>query len=267
MTISCVSRKRLPYVVDVDKIPAVEMQASACLYEATLVAGDFITILVQTSSPEASAPFNVAVGRNQSYGSMPMDYGPESVATGGQAYQYLYPYQIAADGTIELPILGEVNVIGATCREVETRVKSMLYPKYLKEEPLVMARMVSAKVVLLGDEGHGKVIPMENGKLTIFEALGQAGDLSLRANRNNVLLIREKPNGEKMTYRIDLQDKNLILTPELYYLKQNDVIYVEPNWVAGSDANLSRYWSFGISIVSTIMSLATLVVTLATSGS
>lgn len=101
---------------------------------------------------------------------------------------------------------------------------------------------------------------MENERISIIEALAQAGDLSVYGMRPNVLLVRENSTGEKMAYRYNLNDANLFNSP-YYYLEQNDIIYVEPHKAKARSADVSSY-TFWTPISSVLVSLATLAISL-----
>ena len=95
--------------------------------------------------------------------------------------------------------------------------------------------------------------------MSIFEALAQAGDLTIYGVRNNVMLIRENQVGQKSIHRLNLNDANIINSP-YYYLQQNDVIYVEPNKVKAKNSDVGTSTTMIFSVVGLVSSLATLVI-------
>ena len=144
----------------------------------------------------------------------------------------------------------------------ENLVKSKIQP-YFKdgEVPTVTVRMASFRVVVTGEVGSPGVVTVPNEKMSIVEALAQSGDLGLQGKRKNILLIREDATGKKEAHRLDMTDANLINSP-YFYLQQNDIVYVEPNGAKKGTAGLSNSVTFWIGLVSSILSLATLTVSL-----
>lgn len=145
------------------------------------------------------------------------------------------------------------------CQDV---IREKILPYLAKtERPLVTVRMSSYRVTVLGEVGHPGVIPVSSEKMSIFEALAQAGDLTIYGVRNNVMLIREDQVGQKSIHRLNLNDANIINSP-YYYLQQNDVIYVEPNKVKAKNSDVGTSTTMIFSVVGLVTSLATLVVSI-----
>ncbi len=134
-------------------------------------------------------------------------------------------YQVSQEGTIQLPILNEVKVAGFTASQLQDQLKRQL-TKYLKN-PNVNVRIVNYKVAVLGDVLRPDVFKIPNTRVTLLEALSLAGDLTITAKRTNVLIIREV-NGEREYQTVDLTSTDFIKSPA-YYLKNNDVVYVQPD--------------------------------------
>ena len=145
------------------------------------------------------------------------------------------------------------------CQDV---IREKILPYLAKtERPLVTVRMSSYRVTVLGEVGRPGVIPVSSEKMSIFEALAQAGDLTIYGVRNNVMLIREDQVGQKSIHRLNLNDANIINSP-YYYLQQNDVIYVEPNKVKAKNSDVGTSTTMIFSVVGLVTSLATLVVSI-----
>ena len=137
-----------------------------------------------------------------------------------------------------------------------------IYPKYIKETPGIDIRFKNFKVSVLGEVARSGVYTATNEKMNILEALAMAGDLTIMGERENVMLIRTKTDGTREIHRINLNDKNLVLSPD-YNLQQNDVIYVTPNASkARSSWTIPPALSLGLSTMGTLISIATLVVTI-----
>lgn len=141
-----------------------------------------------------------------------------------QSNLYINGFSVRDSGFIDLPIIGKVNVVNKTIKEAKDIIYSKV-KKYLKS-PNLIVKLVSYKYTLLGEVHRPGSYYNYNDRLTIFEAIGNAGDISDYGNKKNVLVIRPTNNGEKF-YRVDLTDIN-ILNSDVYYLLPNDVVYVEP---------------------------------------
>ena len=168
-------------------------------------------------------------------------------------------YKVDINGNISLPIIGKVSVVGLTIYEAEQLIASLIYPQYVKKEPVVTIGISNFKITILGDVNSPGVIDIEKDKVNILEALAMAGDLNITGRRNNVMLIRTQDDGSREIYRYDLNDKYLLFSP-YFNLKQNDMIYVEQNRSKTRNAfTLPTVVTFSLSMVSTVVSIATLV--------
>ena len=169
-------------------------------------------------------------------------------------------YLVDNNGDIDFPVLGRIHVQGLTKRQCEDMIRERIIPYMAKtENPLVVVRMSSFKVTVLGEVGHSGSISVAQEKVNILEALAQAGDLTIYGKRDNVLLLREDEMGQKHQYRINLNDANLINSP-LYYLQQNDIVYVEPNTVKAKNSDIGSSTTIWFSFISIATSVASLLV-------
>ncbi len=243
---SCGSTKNVAYFQNADSI---SLAASRMLYEAKIMPKDELTITVITTDPKAAMPFNLSV--SQTLGtSGQLSYGSGS----------LQGYLVDNDGNIEFPVVGTLHVGGLTKKQAEDLIKNKVKP-YLaeKENPIVTVRMGSYHVSVLGEVEKPGIIYAPQEKMSILEALAQCGDLTIYGKRDNVLLIRQDAAGEKHTYRMNLNDANIINSP-FYYLQQNDIIYVEPNKVKAQNSSIGSSTTLWFSAVSTLISIASLIV-------
>jgi polysaccharide biosynthesis/export protein len=170
--------------------------------DAPIQYSDILSVTISSKSKEASADFNKA----------------DLTAKG---------YFVNSSGNIQLPTLGYVKAVGYTKKQLEQNITDIILSKKLLLEPIVEIRYLNFEVTVLGEVGNPLVITVPNEQISLVKALGMAGDLTIYGKRENVLLIREE-NGVRRTRRIDLTSSNF-LNSEYYYLKPNDVIYVEPN--------------------------------------
>lgn len=242
---SCRAHQSVPYLKDA-KTEKFESSKSS---EARICVNDQLTIIVNTTTQDAAAAFNLTTTPPQLSGTS-VGYG-----------QSIQTYLVNSDGSIDYPIIGKIQVAGKTKREVELLIKDKIYPTYLKEEPIVNIRFTNFKVSVLGEVNRPGSFNVTNEKITILEALAMAGDMTLYGKRDNVLLIRENDNGSKETVRLNLQDKNLLDSP-YFYLKQNDVLYVQPNNPKANASAISTGETLLVSITSVLISLSSLVVTI-----
>ena len=243
---SCKSAKQVAYFQNLD---SVSLAASKGLYDAHIMPKDLITITVVTSDPTTSKPFNLAIqntlGTDGRLGS-----------TTGSLLQYL----VDNDGNIQFPIVGSLHVAGLTKNECQDLIKSKVKP-YLaeSENPVVTVSMSSYRVTVAGEVTRPSVVPVSTEKMSVLEALAQAGDLTIYGRRDNVLLIRENANGQKEAHRLNLNDANIINSP-YYYVQQNDYIYVEPNSTKAKNSAIGQSTTLWFSFVSIMTSVASLLV-------
>ena len=217
LTFSCASRKEVVYFQDTGNYETlIDENKSITKFKVD----DLVSIYVSSLNPEASAPFNLFRGASE----------------GGLRAEQV-DYLVDQEGMIDFPVIGKLKIEGLSPDELRILLRSRL-SEYLKD-PIINIRLRNFTVTILGQVARPGTYPVNGEQITILEALGLAGDLTLRGVRNNVLVIRDF-NGTKVYTRIDLTSKNMTNSP-VYYLTQNDVVYVEPNR-AGITGNF--YWTF-----------------------
>jgi polysaccharide export outer membrane protein len=209
----------------------------------TIRIGDALTIYVSALDLEAVVPYNLPAVVYASPGTTNLSTTP--------ALQY---YIVDENGDIEFPVLGKLHVAGLKRSEVEIMVKEKLESQVLN--PQVHAHIVNAKVSVLGEVSRPGNVPMTGGRLTLFDALAYAGDLTPYGRRDNVLVTREV-DGKLQIARLNLRDANIFTSP-YFFLQQNDVVYVSPNKVRVVNSANTSLW---LSMVSTLASAATVIVT------
>lgn len=253
---SCTSTKQVSYFQNIDQV---DLSASKGLYDAKIMPKDELAILVSTTNPAAAEPFNLYTSRGGGYSS-----GASSVlstnALGGGSY--LVSYLVDNEGNINYPVFGKLHVVGLTKVQVQDMIEEKLRAYFTEDEhPIVTVRTSNYHVTVIGEVGGSRVINITSEKITILEALAQAGDLGIYGKRDNILIIRETVTGEKITHRLNLNDANIINDP-FYYLQQNDVVYVEPNKVKAKSSDLGAATSMIFTVLGMAMSIATFVITL-----
>ena len=242
---SCQSTKNIAYIQNSDSI---SYDQSRFLYDAKIMPKDQLTITVNTVNPEASLPFNLLLQNAYSQG--------RNVSSGGGT---LMPYLVDNDGYINFPVVGRLKVSGLTKSECENLILDKIRPYMAEtENPVVTVRMSSYSVSVLGEVTRPGSFQVGREKITILEALAQAGDLTIYGVRNKVKLIREDATGKKEIHTMDLTDANIVNSP-YYYLQQNDIVYVEPNKVKAQNASVGSMTTLWFSATSILISLTSLI--------
>lgn len=225
----------------------VNYEASAYQYDARIMPKDELSISVNTTTPDASVPFNLLLQNSYTQG--------RTVASNGGL---LMPYLVDNLGYINFPIIGRLKVGGLTKSECERLILEKIRPYMAESEnPIVTVRMSSYSVSVLGEVTRPGSFLVSREKITILEALAQAGDLTIYGVRDRVKLIREDATGKKTIVKLDLTDANIINSP-YYYLQQNDVVYVEPNNVKAQNSKVGQVTTLSFSATSILISLASL---------
>jgi polysaccharide export outer membrane protein len=213
---------------------------------------DELSILVSTLNPEASAPFNLSGSSSNSTSSL-----SGALASSASSQQNSIYYLIDQDGTIDFPVLGKIKIVGLSSEEVKELLRDKL-SDYLKD-PIINIRLKNFTISILGQVNKPGTYSVNGEQITILEALGYAGDLTIKGKRKNILVIRNF-NGTFVHTRIDLTSKDAMKSP-VYYLTQNDVVYVEPNKSAITSSSLDNRTTIAVSIISTLITSTILFIT------
>jgi polysaccharide export outer membrane protein len=234
---SCSSKKEVIYFNDINS----EKRDENIFSFSKIQSNDILSIIISSSSAELSMVYNMNLAQNQS----------------NTLYQ---GYLVNLEGKISLPILGKVYVKGLSLVELEDLlVKKLIDGKHLKD-PIVTARLMNAKFTVLGEVNNPGTYTFSEQNISILQALGYAGDLTINGKRENVLLIREE-NNAKTYITIDMTSKSWFGSP-YYYIKPNDVLYINPNGPkvksAGYIGNLGNF----IAVISVSLSLVLTIILL-----
>jgi polysaccharide export outer membrane protein len=241
---SCGSTKDVAYF---QNSKDVDLSNSAYLYDARIMPKDQLTITVSTTEQDAAVPFNLTV---------PTPYTAQSRSSYSQAM--LQMYLVDNDGNVNFPIVGTLHLGGLTKAEAENLIQREIKP-YMSEaqNPIVTVRMPGYQITVMGEVTRPGTFTVSREKITILEALAQAGDLTIYGVRNNVKLIREDAQGRKTIQELNLNDANIINSP-YYYLQQNDVVYVTPNKVKAQNSSVGSMTTLWFSATSILISLTSL---------
>ena len=243
---SCVSQRKLSYLRDVTAASADSVnQTFTSQKENYITKGDLLSILVNAMDIAAVQAFNLPVANVQNLGARQV-----SAAVGGGSLQ---GYWVDPEGNIDFPVLGKLHVEGMTTTALRDTMTQLISRSV--KDPIVNVGILNFTVTVLGEvKNPGRHTVSDQG-LTIFDALGLAGDLTIYGKRNNVLVSREV-DGKMEFARLNLNDQAIFASP-YYHIRQNDVIYVEPNNArAISSQNIPLY----LSMITTLGSMATVIV-------
>ena len=249
MLTGCGTVKNVAYLQNSDSI---NFEKSRFLYDARIMPKDQITISVNTTNSEASLPFNLLLQNAYQQG--------RTISSG--AGGTLMPYLVDNQGFINFPIVGKLHVGGLTKSEAEKLVTEKIRPYMAESEnPVVTVTMASYSVSVLGEVNRPGTFQVSREKITILEALAQAGDLTIYGVRDHVKLIREDATGKKQIVTLNLNDANIV-NSSYYYLQQNDVLYVEPNNVKAQNSKVGQTTTRWFSATSILISLTSLLYTI-----
>jgi polysaccharide export outer membrane protein len=232
---SCASRKDVVYFQDAS---AFETIVSNNSLTHKFKIDDLVGIHVSTLDPQASLPFNLFRGSGES------GIRPEQV-----------DYIIDKNGEIDFPVIGKIKLVGLSPEETKIFLSEKL-SNYLKD-PIINIRIRNFTVTVLGEVNRPGTYPVNGEQITVLEALGLANDLTIRGRRDNVMVIRDF-NGTKVYTRLDLTKKEAMNSP-VYYLTQNDVVYIEPNNSAIKTSTLDNRSSIYLSIFSLLVTSTILI--------
>lgn len=252
---SCSSTKNVAYLQEAETLPQEALSQAMAPVNPVIMPGDLIDIIVSGINLEAVKPFNRLDLMYQIGGS---SFNSSASQTGNSPTYYL----VDNDGNIDFPVLGKLHIGGMNKFQVVELLTDELHPKYLNDKPIIDIRFKNFKVSVIGEVKNPGIYTAVNERLTILEAIAMAGDLNITGERENVMLVRTNPDGSKIVQRINMKDKNLILSP-YYNLQQNDFIYVQPNASRARQSwSIPPAVSLILSSVGTLISLTTLIVTL-----
>jgi polysaccharide export outer membrane protein len=248
---SCSSIKDIGYFQNNESDSTKQSHTNYELYEARIKPKDMLSITIVSSEPEASRQYNLTV---------PQISEPNN-SNALFAQPILQTYLVDNNGTINFPVFGKLMVAGLNTKELEAIIQQKLQSAFAKEHPIVTIRFTNYSVSILGEVERPGKYNTSNERLTLFEGLALAGDMTIYGKRENVKVLRERTDGSKVFITVNLNDKHILNSPA-YYLEQNDVVYVEPNSAKTRTSRVGSAESLGVSAFSILISMASLVVTI-----
>lgn len=237
---SCDMQKKVVYLQDVTS----NMDLNPALISNIHVqSGDKLSIIVNSRTPELSNLFNLAV---------PYRYVGSSNISSAQSQAAFYT--VDTNGDIDFPIIGKLHVAGLTRQEISALVKECLISEDLLKDAVVTVEFGNLSFSVMGEVNAQGRYNIEKDQVTLLEALSMARDLTINGDRSNVLVLRTNLDGSQKSYRIDLTNSQSLYNSPAFYIRQHDVIYVQPNMQrarqSNSASNTFQSPSFWISLSS-----------------
>lgn len=236
---SCVNTRRAIYF---NNISDTTLPVTLSDLEPIIRPNDILSITVSSLNPQASNVFNIQNTTNN---------GGINTSTTTQADGYL----VNPEGYLQFPILGNIKASGLTKKELKDYLTKTLIERKLLIDPIVDIRYLNFRVAVMGEVARPTVVTVPSEKISLLEALALAGDLTIYARRDNVMIIREE-DGKRIIKRIDLNSSSIFTSP-YYYLKSNDIIYAEPNKSKVASTSRSTQW---LPVVFSVLSFAIIAV-------
>ena len=246
---SCAPVKNVAYFQKLENSTDSSKQSqSSDVHRARIKPLDILTITVVSTQPENTRIYNLVTPQISELAGNSL----QSVAT-------LQTYLVDNDGYIDFPVLGKLEVEGKTRKELATLLQEKLASSFNNEVPIITIRIINYTVNIVGEVMRPGKFVTTNDRMTIFEGIAQAGDLTIYGKRENVTILRESADGTKKYFTVNLNDKNITNSPA-YYLEQNDVVYVEPNGAKSRSSRIGASETLTISALSIVISVASIVI-------
>ena len=236
---SCSTKKEIVYFQDFERLPNMAAPED---FVAKIEVNDVIRVDVSSMDEELAAPFQLNLNNQSSGGG------------GGNQNAAMTGYLVNSEGYINFPVLGEIYVEGKSREDLEEELTEILREKYLKDA-VVRVRIVNFKVTVMGETGSS-VIDVVDERISVPQAIAMSGDITYDGKRDKILVIRQVD--DQLKYEtLDLTSVDIFQNP-FYYLKQNDIVYVEPTYRKVKSAGFITSWQGLVSIVTTAFSLVVL---------
>ena len=248
--------KKINYLQDVEENTSMSMTVNKGII---IQPQDQLSIIVTSRDPKMAVPFNLSVSTF---------YTGSELSSSGGASQRITGYIVDNAGDINFPSLGEVHVAGLNRWELQDLIREKLSDSGLLKDAVVTVEFLNFKVSVLGEVTAPGTYTVTGDKITIFQALALARDLTIYGQRENVRVIREQ-NGQRQIFVLNLTDSEIFSSPA-YYLQQNDVVYVTPSTVRAGQGEINENYfksgSFWISLASISMTTINFIIALTQAG-
>lgn len=256
----CSTPKNVAYFQDLDDAVISEVAQRRTI---RVQPEDKLSIVINSKDPSLASLFNLTIvsnriGQNASVSGTGSTIRNYSTATS----EGICSYTVDSQGDIDFPILGKLHIEGMTRSEVAEFIKNKLISENLIKDPTVTVEFLNVGISVMGEVNNAGRYDMNRDNITILEALSLAGDLTIQGKRENVLVVRQE-DGQMKTYRLDLTNGAEMMKSPGYFLKQDDIVYVEPNNVRKRqttvNGNTALSASFWVSVASLLTSVAVLI--------
>ena len=249
--VSCNSTKNVTYFQDVANESLISLADDAQIRIKPL---DRLTVVVSSKDPELAAPFN----STSSYNSLSTNPLGASSYNGAQSLQVR---TVDEKGDLYIPVIGQIHCAGKTRSELSNEIARKIIEGGYISDASVNIQFADMKFYVLGEVTRPGQFDITRDKITLLEALAMAGDMTIYGNRTNVSVIRKEQGKEhSKVYQVNLLSKEALTSPA-FYLQQGDVIYVQPNKYKAATAEINQNRTFWISIASTLLTAASLALT------
>ncbi|MHA4809103.1 polysaccharide biosynthesis/export family protein [Flavitalea flava] len=227
--VSCTTYQKVPYMQDAVSFTKQKIPVA---YQITIENDDLLSISVSSKDTVLAQPFNRAPGG--------------------------HGYLVNQKGVIDFPVFGEIKVAGKTPIVLADALRSRIISEGYIKDPSVAVKLLNFKISVMGEVNKPGVYPIPSERVSILEALTLAGDMSVYGKRDKVLVIREEEGQRDMHY-IDVNSTSLFNSP-YYYLRQNDLVYVEPNKARAQQSEYNPRLPLILSAVSVLTSIASIII-------
>ncbi len=221
--------------------------------EITVKSKDKLSIVVKSKDPLLADLFNLPIVTHR------VGY---SQASSLSQSQQVSCYTVDNKGEIDFPVLGKISVAGKNREEIADFIKKELMARNLVNDPIVTVEYANLYISVLGEVNKPGQYSINHDKLTLLDAIGMAGDLTIYGKRTNVTVMRDT-DGMQKAYKVDLTSAYDLYASPVFYLQQKDVVYVEPNDTKARQSTVNgnnvRSTSFWVSIASLLTSVAVLI--------
>lgn len=243
---SCKAKHDLTYFTDLQSSNTGTLSTTEPTYK--IEPENDLTITVTSSVPQASAMFNLPYTNVAPAGTKEISTTPQ-----------LKTYAVDNKGDIDFPVLGTIHVAGMTTYELKAYLEKRI-SEFVKD-PIVSVSCNGYKITVLGEVGSPRTIYSSADRYNILNALGECGDLTEYGKRDNVLIMRRTADGQIEYGHLDLTNSNITQSP-YFWLKNNDVVVVEPNSIKQDNSKYNQNNAYKLSVISTIVGVAASVISL-----
>jgi polysaccharide export outer membrane protein len=245
---SCKPPQNVPYFQDFADTAKPMVMKTVPFKSPVIQTDDILSITIQTIDNDVTNLLNSNASVNNVNATMPV---LSSSNTTGGTPQNVSGYLVNKDGNVELPFVGKIHVAGLTTSEARDLLTTEVN-KYFNDA-IVTVRYTNFKITVLGEVLKPSTYVVPNEKISIFDALGMAGDITIYGQKENVLLVRDTLNDKKLI-RLNLNNKDIVSSP-YFYIQSNDILYVQPNKykIAATDAYRNRYFAIAAAVLSVLI--------------